>query len=474
MKSFPRTVLAAIVAHASCAPSLGGDATVRQKALPAAFDVESGGESIAQVSWREWFADEQLNGMVAEALGNNHDLLIAAQRIQIARANVQQTTGALLPQVGLGLGAGVQKFGKYTMDGAGNAGTEIAPGRTIPVHLPDYALGLQSSWELDLWGKLRSLRESAVARYLASAEGRQLVHTALVADVASAYFELLALDHIREVLRDSVERQQTAVEVVRLQKLAGRTNELAVQQFEAQFADTRAAEREVLQQIVEQENRINVLLGRYPQPIPRNKEVLFADIPSRVSAGVPSDLLKYRPDIRQAEHEVRASRFDVKAARAAFFPSLGLTAGLGFQAFNPAFLFKTPESLTYSLAGGLMAPLVNRRGLEAQFTSATANQIQAMISYQRTILVAYVEVVNALSGIRAAEETLTLRRAQKEAMAQTIGAADLLYRAGKASYLEVLLAQQSSLRANLDLIEAYRRRRIANVTIYRALGGGWR
>jgi multidrug efflux system outer membrane protein len=471
----PRTALLAIVmAHASCAPPLGGDASIREPALPTAFDAESHGPSIAQVSWREWFGDEPLNGLVAEALGNNHDLLIALQRIQIARAGVQQATGALLPQVGLSLGASVQKFGKYTMDGAGNSGTDIAPGRPVPVHLTDYALGLQSSWEIDLWGKLRGLRESAVARYLASVEGTNLVRTALVADVASAYYDLLALDHVREVLRESVARQQTAVEVVKLQKLAGRSNELAVQQFEAQLADTRASEREVMQRAAEAENRLNVLLGRYPQAVPRSKDVLFAKVPAKMSAGVPSDLLANRPDIRQAELEVRASRFDVKAARAAFFPSLTLTASLGYQAFNPKFLFETPESLAYSLVGGLVAPLVNRSGLHAQFNGAQANQIQAMVGYQRAILVAYVEVVNALSGIRVADEALALRNVQKEAMTQAVASADLLYRAGKATYLEALLAQQNSLRANLDLIEAWRRRHLADVTIYRALGGGWR
>jgi outer membrane protein, multidrug efflux system len=380
----------------------------------------------------------------------------------------------LLPQVGVALGAGVQKFGRHTMDGAGNVGTEIAPGRPVPVHLADYGIGVQSSWEVDLWGKLRSLRESAVTRFLASVEGTNLVRTALVADVASAYFELLALDHIREVLREAVAQQERAHEVVQLHKLAGRANELAVQQFAAQLADTRASEREVGQRAFEVENRINVLLGRFPQGIPRAKEVLLAESPSRASAGVPSDVLANRPDIRQAELEVQAARFDVKAARAAFFPSLGISASAGFQAFNPAFLFETPASLTYSLAGGLVAPLVNRKGLQAQFSSAQAHQIQAMVNYQRAILVAYVEVVNALSGLRAAEETLALRKAQKEAMAQAVVSADLLFRAAKATYLEVLLVQQSALRANLDLIEAGRARRIADLTVYRALGGGGR
>jgi NodT family efflux transporter outer membrane factor (OMF) lipoprotein len=462
-----------VIASAGCA-SLRTDLSVPEKALPAAFESASGGPNIAQMKWRNWFGDAHLNRLVTEAVANNHDLQIALQRIHVTRAGVLAATGARLPQVWLAAGSSLQKVGLYTTDGAGNAGTDITPGRRVPVHLPDLALGLQASWEVDLWGRLRHQRASAVAQYLASMEGTNLVLTSLIADVATAYFELLALDHAREILGQSVKRQEEALEVVRLQKAAGRANELAVQQFEAQLAETRALEREASREIIETENRLNTLLGRYPQAVSRNKDVLFAEIAAKPSAGVPSDLLRNRPDIREAELQVQAAQYDLKAARAAFFPSFTITAGAGFQAFNPAYLLKVPQSLTYSVAGGLMAPLVNRRGLEAQFAGANANQIQAMYNYQKAILVAYVEVANALSSIGYTEEILELRKAQKAAMVQTVATADMLYRAGKASYLEVLMAQQSSLRADLELIEIWKRRRIANVIIYKALGGGWR
>lgn len=469
-----RAATVAVATALVCAGcSLWEPIAIPEAPLPESFGVESQGASAAQIDWREWLGDEDLDELIAEGLRNNQDLHIALQRIERARAGVRAATGALLPQIGVGLGASIEKFGLYTMDGAGNASTEIRPGELVPERLPNFVVGLQSVWEVDLWGRLRSLRKSATAQYLASVDGTNLVLTALVADLASAYFDLLALDHAVGVLRRSAEQQAEALEIVRLQKSAGRTNELAVQQFEAQVADTRARERESLQQVVETENQINVLLGRYPQPVARRREMLFAAPPLPLATGVPTDLLRNRPDIRAAESAVRAAKFDVEAARAAFLPSLTITAGAGYEAFQTGLLFTTPESLAYAAAAGLAAPLINRRALEAQFLEARADQIEAMYEYQRTILVAYTEVVNALSNIRHSEDILAERRQQKVALERSIATADALYRAGKATYLEVLIAQQTALQAEVDLVEAFRRRRVANIAAYKALGGGW-
>lgn len=463
-----------VLAVTGCAARRAAEPSIPEQTLPASFEAGFDGPSIAETSWREWFADERLNALVTEALESNQDLKIALQRIDLARAGVRSATGALLPEIRLNVGAGVQKPGLYTEEGAGNATTDIAPGRPTPTHLPDFTLGLQSAWEVDLWGKLRSQRESALAQYLASIEGSRLVLTSLVTEVAVAYFDLLALDHVRDVLRQYVTRQQEALEVVRLQKAAGRANELAVQQFEAQLAETRALASDIAQQSVEAENRLHVLLGRYPKALVRNKDALLASVPTNVSAGVPAALLRNRPDVREAELQVRASRFDLKAARAAFFPNLTLSAGLGLHAFDPGFLFQVSQSLATSVVGELVAPLVNRSAIQAQFEGAQANQLQALYGYQKTVLVAYVEVVNSLSSIRNTDEVLSLKKAQKAALEQSVATADVLYRAGKASYLEVLVAQQSALESELDLIEAWRKRWVAQVNVYKALGGGGR
>ena len=275
----------------------------------------------------------------------------------MTRAGIVRTTGALLPQVSLALGGGIRKYGHYTDTGAGNATTDIRPGQIVPVASAEPHVGLQSSWEIDLWGKLREparVRGRTVPR---QRRRHGAGESSLVADVASAYFEMLALDHVRAVLHEALARQQRALEVIRLEKQAGRANELAVQQFEAQLADTRAREREVMQEMVEAENRVNLLLGRFPQPVERAKQLLFAGFPRPLLGGRALRAARESPRHPPGRSSGCGPRkFDVKAARAAFFPNLNITAGVGYQAFNPAFLFTTPESLIYSVLGGLVAP----------------------------------------------------------------------------------------------------------------------
>ena len=227
--------------------------------------------TIANINWRQYFADTLLLKLIDTAISNNIDLQMALQRIEVSRSSVKLANGALLPKVDLNIGGGVRKFGLYTMDGAGNASTEITPGQIVPENLPDYYVGLQSSWEVDIWGKLRNQRKSAVSQYLSSIEGTNFVISNLVADVAIYYNELLALDNELDIIRQTLQKQQEALEVIRLQKEAGRANELAVQQFNAQLLNTQVLEKNTLQQITETENKINFLLGRYPQPIERKK-----------------------------------------------------------------------------------------------------------------------------------------------------------------------------------------------------------
>jgi NodT family efflux transporter outer membrane factor (OMF) lipoprotein len=453
----------AFVASAACAKTNAEVAKVPEVKLPAAFDGKRGGRTAATMSWKEYFADENLNALVATALESNHDLRVALQRIEIARAGVRQATGALLPKVSVAAGAGASKLGTYTAEGAGNPTT----------HYGDFTLGLESTWEVDVWGKLRAMRDSARAQYLSTIEGTSLVVTSLVSDVAVAYFDLIALDHTAEVLARAEARQTEALEMMRLQKEAGRSNELAVQQFEAQLASTRAMAAAIGRRGRETENQVSLLIGQAPRTIVRSRDLLLREVADVASPGVPSDLLANRPDIREAELQVQASRFDVDAARAAFFPSLTLTAGVGYRAFDPKHLFVTPESLVYSVAGGITAPLLNRSGLEAQHDAAKAAQVQAMYAYQGVILKAFVEVASSLIAVEKASEVVAQKRREKAAMSGTVAAADALFRAGRATYLDVLLAQQKTLDAELELIDALRDRRIAGVRLYRAIGGGW-
>ncbi len=467
-----RRLACLLAALTACAPP-ATNVTVRELALPGSFDRATGGPSAGTIDWRTFFGDPQLAALVGEALEANTDVQIAVQRIELARFGVRRATGARLPEVSLAAGAAVRRFGLYTMDGAGNATTDITPGRIVPNPLGDLGVRVQASWEVDLWGRLRGLRGAARAQYLASIEGAHLVVTNLVADIAIAYIELVALDEVREILVETLARQAEALDVMRAQKEAGRTNELAVQQFDAQLAETRALDAATTQQIVELEMQLNVLLGRLPRPIARSKALLDREVPSTLDAGVPSELLRNRPDIREAELQVQAAKLDVAATRAAFFPQLQLSAEIGLQAFEPRYLVR-PDSIAGALVGGLVAPLLNRRGLEADHASARATQLQALHAYRGAVVRSFAEVTAGLSALAQSSEIVAARTRRQAATASTVETADALFRAGKATYLEVLVAQQQTLEARLDLVEALRDRHIARIRLYRALGGGWR
>lgn len=467
-------LLAVLLASAGGCGTLNTDLSVPEKEIPKTFPNQRGEATIADINWRQYFADPLLVKLIDTSVRNNLDLQIALQRIEMSRSSVKLANGALLPKVALNVGGGVRKFGLYTMDGAGNASTYITPGQIVPENLTDIFLGMQASWEVDVWGKLRNQRKAAISQYLASVEGSRFVISNLVADVAIHYYGLLALDNELDIIRQTLRKQQEALEVIKLQKETGRANELAVQQFNAQLLNSGVLEKQTLQRITETENRINFLLGRYPQTIARKQDALFRLGPEQISAGIPSQLLANRPDIRAAEFEIEASKFDLKAAKAAFFPNFNITATLGYQAFNPEFLFQSPASLAYSLMGTVVAPLINMNALKAQFNTAKANQLTAMYNYQKTILNGYVEVVNQLSNIRNLQRMNALKKQQSEMLQKSVDTSKELYKTARATYLEVLIAQQNALQANLELIDVIKQERLSTVNIYRALGGGWK
>jgi NodT family efflux transporter outer membrane factor (OMF) lipoprotein len=428
-------------------------------------------DGVSRLPWRAFFADANVTALIDDALKHNPDRRIALQRIELARTAVHRAHGALLPDLSANVGGGLRRFGLFTMDGAGNATTDIVPGKLVPQDLPDMMVGFQSSWELDVWGKLWSQRQSASAQVLATKEVAQLVTSGLVADVAAGWFNLVAVDRKSAVLATRVQRQREALSMIRAQKDAGRANELAVKQLEAELNETQALHQEADRELRELQNGLNLLAGRLPQPIERGAAEPMVTV-AAVVPGVPSSLLRLRPDVRAAELQVQAANFDVKAAQAAFLPTVTLGAGVGLQAFDPAFLVR-PESIAYSLLGGLVAPLVNRAAIEADFHGAQQLQVEALYQYQKAILVAFVEAENSLAALKTADALLTLQTEQAQLRAQATTTADALYRAGQASWLEVLVAQQAAWDAELAVVEAWRVRQLALIAVYRALGGGW-
>ena len=313
-----------------------------------------------------------------------------------------------------------------------------------------------------------------MTRYLGSVEGKNFMVTNLIAEIANSYYELLALDNELAIVKQNIEIQNNAFEIVKYQKTAARVTELAVRRFEAQVLNTKSLQYGIQQDIIEVENRINFLVGRFPQKVERNPNAFVDLMPKAVQAGIPSQLLANRPDIRQAELELAASKIDIQVAKADFYPSLEIRAGLGFNAFNPSYIFTSPQSLIYSLAGELVAPLINRNAIKARYLTANAKQIQAIYNYEQTILNAYVEVANQLSNISNLEQTYDLKSKEVQALTQSVDISNELFNSARADYMEVLLTQRDALESKFELIETKMKQMHATVDIYQALGGGWK
>jgi outer membrane protein, multidrug efflux system len=443
------------------------------KSVPSSYKTELDTFNVARIKWKHFFSDPSLTALIDTALRNNQELNIILQDINIAQNEVRARKGAYLPFVNIGGGAGVDKSPRYTRQGAIDASTNIEPGKPIPDVLPDYLLAANISWEVDIWKKLRNARKSAVYSYLGTTAGKNFMVTHLIAEIANAYFELLALDNQLFIITQNIQIQQNALAIVKLEKTAAKVTELAVRRFEAEVLKNQSRIFQIRQSIVETENRINFLVGRFPQPIEREFWT-FLDLKSDSTySGVPAQLLQNRTDIIQAELDLEAAGLDVKVAKANFYPTLNITGILGFEAFNPTYLVSKPESMMFNLGAGLFGPLINRNAIKAAYYNASARQVQAAFNYERTVLTAYIEVANQLANIQNLKQSYELRSKQVQTLTQSIEISTRLFRSARADYMEVLLTQRDALESKFELIETKKKQMNAMVNIYQALGGGW-
>lgn len=441
--------------------------------LPEEFISAQGDTSnVAAVDWKSYFEDPYLIALIDTALLHNQELNIVLQEIEIGKNEVLEKKGEYQPFVNLGVGTGAEKPGRFTRDGAVEHNLEIKEGKEFPEPLGDFVLGATASWEVDIWRKLRNAKDAAQLRYLAKTEGKNFLQTQLIGEIAISYYELMALDNLLDIINQNLAIQEDALEKARQLKEYAKANQLAVNRFEAQLLNTRNQQYAIRQRMVETENRLYFLTGAYPTAIPRHSKNMMQIKLDSLQAGIPSQLLENRPDIRQAELEIAAAKLDVKSAKANFYPQLDLRAGIGYQAFNPAYLFN-PESLIFNAAGDLMAPLINRKAIQAQFNMASAQQIQSVFAYEQTILNAYTDVINQMAKLENYTNSFDTKSREVEVLRQSVEVANSLFQFAKADYVEVLLTQEEALDAEMELVEIKLSQLQAKVELYRALGGGW-
>lgn len=415
--------------------------------------------SMAQVSWKELFTDAVLQNYIDEGLKNNMDIRIALQQIEVANAYFKQGKAGYFPTLNANASVARQELSKNTQMG----------GQVSSVDQFEISGGL--SWEADIWGKIRSNKRASEAGYLQSVAAHQAVKSRLVANIASIYYQLMALDEQIRVTEATINTRLQSLETTKALKEAGQVTEVGVKQTEAQVFTAQGILVDLKNQVRLLENTFSILLGSEPRAIERSTfEQQNISIPLRT--GVPSQLLSNRPDVMAAEFGLMNAFEMTNVARSSFYPSLTLTAAGGLQSMELDQLFDT-GSLFANLVGGLAQPILNGRRIRTQYEAAQAQQEQALIRFKYALLNAGKEVSDALSTIDAAEEKMTLKEKENDAYTLASEYSQELLNNGFANYLEVLTAQERALSSSLDMINAKNARMQAIIDLYEALGGGW-
>lgn len=468
-KSFLLQLLAAVALTVtySC-KSIEVPVLPEMEPVPETFLDIADSSSIGDISWEAFFNDPNLVQLIEAGLENNLDLRMALERIEITRTQFRISKGAIYPTMD-----GIVRYRSGDIRPNLLGGT-INGDRNVVNRLENNFIGFQSTWEIDVWGKLRDRKEASFEQFLATENGRHVVVTNMVAEIAKLYYELLGMDIELETIERNIEFQEMALELIKIQKMAGRATELAVQQFSAQLLSTKSLAIEKRQEIIETENNLNFILGRFPAPISRASSLLEIKLPYAMDVGLPSDMLLRRPDIQQAEHELRAANYNVEAARKEFLPSFSFTPYVGLNDRSLPAAFEMPGGLTIGLLGGLTAPIFAQNRIQAGFDREIASNKIALYNYQQRILDGYREVMNQLQRIENLRTVYSLRDEETAVLLNAVSTSNELFRGGYATYLEVITAQSRVLEAELSKTNTRIEMFLTVVDLYRALGGGWK
>ncbi|WP_053990775.1 efflux transporter outer membrane subunit [Mangrovimonas sp. TPBH4] len=417
--------------------------------------------SMADVSWKELFTDTYLSQYIEEGLNNNLDIRIAIQQMAAAESYVRQAKASFWPSVGADASLTHQELAKNSQFGAFFNGS-----------LQQYQLSANLSWEADIWGKIRSQKRASQASFLQSVSAHQAVKTRLVSSIAGTYYQLLALDAQLEVTKATIENRERSVETIKALKDAGQVTQVAVDQNIAQLNNTKALQVDIEKAIFTTENTLALLLGKQPQQFERS-QFESQSIDTEIKLGVPTVLLRNRPDVMAAEYSLVQAFEMTNVARTNFYPSLTITAAGGFQSLEFNNWFDT-GSLFANIVGGLTQPIFNQRKIKTQHEVALAQQEQALLSFKKTLLVAGGEVSNALYAYEAETKKYVFRQNEVEALRQAESNSEELLNNGFGTYLDLLTARESALSAELNVINSKLQQLQTVVTLYEALGGGWK
>jgi multidrug efflux system outer membrane protein len=453
-----RTLLASLLALVLGGCMIGPDYVRPPADAPAAWRLsERDARDLANTAWWEQFGDPVLNDLVDTALRENKDLMIATARIEEFAGNYGFVRSALFPQVGAGYEVAKQKD-SVSSGGSGSS-------------YNSYSAALSASWEIDIWGRIRRQTEAANAQLLASEEGRRAVILSLVGSISGAYINLRDLDRQLEIAKATAKSRGDSYEIFKLRFQGGIISVLELSQNRSQYEEALATIPPLEKAIAQQENGLSVLLGRNPGPIARGKDIDQLLLPA-VPAGLPSELLERRPDLRRAEQNLVAANAQIGAARAAYFPTISLTGLLGFVSPSLSNLFEG-QSKTWQYGAPITMPIFTAGAIAGQVQAAEAVRQQALFGYQKAIQGAFREVNDALVDQDRTREQLATQKRQVEALQQYASTARLRYENGYTSYIEVLDAERSLFNAQLQYTQTQQAQLQAMINLYLAMGGGW-
>jgi len=424
--------------------------------------------NFATVNWRTFFSDPLLIELIDTALLNNFDLKKAQSQMHTAEEYLKKSKALFLPSMGVNLGMGITR---HNTDGTLNPVGILSLQASTTLQSPS----VQSTWEIDIWGKLAAAKRGAKAQLQQSQVYYQAVQTQLVAAIASSYYMLISYDEELKIYEASAQTRKESMEVLKAFKEAALTTEISVNQGSAQYYYTLATIPQIKINIQTLENQISILIGKPPMEIPRNS--IFdskLEEANYLQTGIPAQLLANRPDLVAAEKALIAAHEQWNYAHAAMYPSLVISGNAGFDAANFTNWFSFPKSFVGTLLAGITAPVFAHRQLKTQRNVAAENKLQAIYSFESTMLNAQREVSNALITYILSKESIENQKLQVDELTNAISCSMELLKSGKASYLDLLYAQDNVLNSSIGLVKYYLQNTNAKIELYRALGGGWK
>lgn len=425
--------------------------------------------SIADIQWRNFFTEPTLQKLIDSAITNNYDMQIAVKNIEASQLLFKQVKWNYTPQVNLNVTASTSRPSDNSLNGLSLDQYDIKT-----KHVEDYSANLALSWEADIWGKIRNQSKTALAQYLQTTEAKKAIQTNIVASVSQGYYNLLMLDEQLNIAQKNVKLNDSTLRIIRLQFDAGQVTSLAVQQAEAQRLAAVQLVPQFEQNITIQENALRILTGSLPDRIERSNTLANIPVNDNLPSGLPSAIVSRRPDVRTAELALNIANAQVGIAKASMYPSLNITAAGGVNSFKASNWFNIPASLFGTVAGGITQPLFNRKSLKTQYEVAKVDRERTVLQFRQSVLNAVGEVSDALVKIEKLKAEQSIAATRVATLQQATGNANLLFRNGMATYLEVITAQGNVLQSELELASIKRAQLSAISDLYRSLGGGWK